>query len=127
MNIGSLTIAVNTQAEESFTTSQILGFTNDAIAKINVECDANFPNIDSNGTEYTAFPDKWQRVLLIPFIIGRVKQVDSSQFEYNDSFAEFNNNLILFKSKYAIPDDYKETNTTTRLDDDFSYNPWNWG
>jgi hypothetical protein len=59
--------------------------------------------------DYTALPEKWQRTLFIPFIIGRMKQVDASQFEYSDSFAEFQSNLVQFKTKYAIPDEYKDT------------------
>jgi hypothetical protein len=51
MNIGNLTKAVNTQAEESFSSSQISGFVSDAIAKINIECSANFPYMDDNGAE----------------------------------------------------------------------------
>lgn len=126
MNIGSLVTTTNTQAEESFTTTQILGFSNDAIARINIECNANFPYLDSTGAEYTAFPEKWQRTLLVPFIVGRMKQVDASQFEYSQSFSEFGNSLNLFKTKYTIPDTYKDTDQNTRFDDDFSYNPWHW-
>jgi hypothetical protein len=74
----------------------------------------------------TAIPDKWQRVLLLPFVLGRVKQVDSSQFEYTDSFSEFASSLAIFKIKFPIPDEFKDTTEVKRFDDDFSSNPWGW-
>jgi hypothetical protein len=46
MNIGQLTTSANNQAEESFSSSQALEFANDAIARINIECSANFPFMD---------------------------------------------------------------------------------
>jgi hypothetical protein len=125
MNIGQLTTSANNQAEESFSSSQALEFANDAIARINIECSANFPFMDIV-LDYTALPEKWQRTLFIPFVIGRMKQVDASQFEYSDSFAEFQGNLVQFKTKYAIQDEYKDTADVVSFEPDFTGNPWGW-
>jgi hypothetical protein len=126
MNIGKLTTSANNQAEESFSSSQVMEFVNDAIARVNIECSANFPFMDTTDAEYTGLPEKWQRALFLPFVIGRMKQVDASQFEYSDSFAEFQSNLITFKTKYSIPDEYRDTKDKVSFTPDFTGNPWGW-
>jgi hypothetical protein len=127
MNIGSLTKSVNNLAEESFGSSQVLEFVNDCIAKINIEREANFPFMSlEDSSDYAGFPEKWQRSLLIPFVVGRMKAVDASQFEYTDNYNEFNNNLILFKSKFPVPDEYKDGNESNSFEPDFTGNYWGW-
>lgn len=127
MNIGSLTIAVNNLTDEDFSSSVLVEFFNDAISKINIEVGANYPYLDvKDGSEYVGFPDKWQRALLIPFAAGRVKQVDSSQFEYSDSYAEFMNNVAQFKTRYPVPAEYKDTNDLDSIVPDYTGNPWGW-
>ena len=127
MNIGSLTQSVNNLADEDFDATQIVEFVNDAIAKINITCSANFPFMSDDDTnEYTAFPEKWQRSLFIPFVIGRMKAVDSSQFEYTDSYGEFQNNLMVFNLKFPVPEEYKDTNEPESFAHDFTTNYWGW-
>lgn len=127
MNIGSITATANIMAEESFSSSQVVEFVNDAIAKINITCSANFPFMSTeNSEEYTGFPEKWQRSLFIPFVVGRMKQVDSSQFEYSDNYGEFTNNLLVFNLKYTIPDEYKDANEPDNFEHDFTTNYWGW-
>ena len=127
MNIGSLTQSVNKLADEDFDSAQIMEFVNDAIAKINITCSANFPFMsDSDTGEYLGFPEKWQRAMFIPFVVGRMKAVDSSQFEYNDSYGEFQNNLMVFNLKYQVPDEYKDTNEPESFEHDFTTNYWGW-
>ena len=109
MKVGDIVTAVNTLADESFTTTQIVGFVNDAIARINIACSASFPYLDAlNPEDYSYFPDKWQRAMFIPFAVGRIKTVDGSQFEYIDNYGEFQATLEVFKLKYQIPNDYKD-------------------
>ena len=128
MKVGDIVTAVNLIADESFTSLQIVSFVNDAIARINIACSANFPEMDALSPEdYNIFPDKWQRAMFIPFAVGRIKTVDGSQFEYNDNYGEFQATLEVFKLKYQIPDDYKDASDLKRFDDDFSSNPWSWG
>jgi hypothetical protein len=114
--------------EEGFNTDEAVGYFNDAIAKINTFCKANFPFVSTFDLdfEYPGFPEKWQRVLIIPFIVGRIKQKDASQFEYADSYAEFISNLVDFKAEYVIHDSYKDKSVKTRFETTFSNSPWGW-
>lgn len=128
MNIGTITKAVNNLADEDFSSNQIVEFVNDAIAKINIECEANFPSMSvENSSEYAGFPDKWQRTLFVPFVVGRMKAVDASQFEYSDNYMEFAANLSIFRSKYQIPAEYKDGDVKKSFEADFSGNYWAWG
>lgn len=127
MNLGSLTTTCNTLAEESFGSDKIVEFVNDAIARVNIEASAIFPYFSSsNAEEYTGFPEKWQRTLFIPFVVGRMKQADSSQFEYSDSYSEFTAALMTFKMKYNIPDEYKDTTEQLSFAPDYTGNYWGW-
>jgi hypothetical protein len=127
MNIGSLTTSVNNLADEDFSSSQIVEFVNDCIARINIECAAKFPSMAADETtDYVGFPDKWQRTLFIPFVVGRMKAVDASQFEYNDQYSEFMSNLGQFKMKYQIPAIYQDNNDKVSFDPDFSDMYWGW-
>jgi hypothetical protein len=128
MNIGSLTSAVNNLADEDFSSSQVVEFVNDAIARINIEREANFPYMSTSDlSEYAGFPEKWQRSLFIPFVVGRIKAVDASQFEYNDNYSEFMSNLSVFKVKFPVPDEYKDLNESVSFEPDFTGGYWNWG
>lgn len=127
MELGKLVRHINLASDEDFEFVQVIEFVNDAIDKINIECGANFPTIDSEfdlpDDEYTAFPDKWQRMLLVPFSAGRIKENDSSQFEYTDWYAQFDLNLDQFKSKYDIPEEYlDETLKSGRYEENFLLN-----
>lgn len=127
MNIASLTNAVNNLADEDFSSNQVVEFVNDAIAKINITCSANFPSMSvEDSSEYEGFPEKWQRALFIPFVVGRIKAVDSSQFEYSDNYSEFTSNLMVFNLKYTIPEEYKDTNEPESYEHDFTGNYWGW-
>lgn len=125
MNLSDLVQNINLLADEDFETSEVVIFLNDAISRINIECSSNFPLITGSDTAYTAFPDKWQKTLLVPFGVGRLKQLDSAQFEYTDAYNEFINNLIEFRSKYTIPEEYKDLEAIENpLQDDFFGSPW---
>ena len=127
MNIGSLTNTVNNLADEDFDANQIVEFVNDAIAKINITCSANFPYMNVlDSSDYVGFPEKWQRSLFIPFVVGRMKAVDSSQFEYNDNYSEFMSNLMVFNVKYQVPEEYKDANEPESFAHDFTTNYWGW-
>jgi hypothetical protein len=127
MNIGSLVQTVNNLADEDYDANQIVEFVNDAIAKINITCSSNFPYMSaSDSSEYTGFPEKWQRSLFIPFVVGRMKAVDSSQFEYNDNYGEFQSNLMVFNLKYPVPEEHKDTNEPESYAHDFTGNLWGW-
>lgn len=133
MEFPTLMKHINRVTDEDMELEDILGFINDAIQKINIECDAIFPEIEEGlnakvyeQEEYTAFPDKWIRMLIVPFAAGRIKEYDSSQFEYVDWYRQFDLNLIKFKSGYVIPEEYRDPNSAEgRFEDDYSFNPYN--
>jgi hypothetical protein len=127
MEYGALVKHINLVSDEDFEFTEVLAFINDAIAKINIECGAVFPFIDIEFDqpvdEYTAISDTWQRMLFVPFSAGRIKENDSSQFEYTDWYGQFDLNLREFESKVVIPDEYLDTTLSGgRFEDDFKDN-----
>lgn len=121
MEIPALVEHINLATDEDFELLQVLKFCNDAIAKINVEASANFPMIDISlkeklykNEEYTALPETWIRMLIVPFAAGRIKENDSSQFEYQDWYAQFDMNLLKFTDNYDIPEEYQVTSNKVR-------------
>lgn len=128
MNLSEIIAHSNAISDETIPIQTATGFLNDAVAKINIECKTKFPyfNVNDPNTEYAGFTEEWQRGLLIPFVVGRIKQVDSSQFEYSDAFREFELNLISFRSNYVVPDEYKSVAQGAHFDD-FTGNYWRWG
>lgn len=133
MEFPTLMRHINRVTDEDFELADILGFVNDAIAKINIEVGAIFPEIDETlpaalyaQEEYTAFPDKWIRMLIVPFAAGRIKEYDSSQFEYIDWYNQFDSNLQQFKRDYDIPDEFKDSSSKDgRYEDSYEFNPYN--
>lgn len=103
----------NELADEQESPRLVLGFMNSAISKINIECDSIFPSLTLEDDADLLFPEKWQLGLLIPFCVGRIKQRDSSQFEYTDAYQEFMDNLKDFKSKYNIPEEFLDPDSAT--------------
>jgi hypothetical protein len=99
---------INLVTDESFNEDEVRGFINDGIAQINVYMSANFPYINPLDTEYTALSEKWQRQLFVPYAAARIKQNDSSQFEYNDWYGQYSENIIEFRSRFIVPDEYKD-------------------
>lgn len=129
MNLDDLAREINTLADEDYELEIVVSYINDAIAAINIECDTIFPNFDLNdpSKEYTAFPEKWQRTLLIPFAVGRLKQLDSSQFEYTDAYNEFLTNLAKFRRRFSVPEAYKDkTAKPNFVQEDLYNNPFAW-
>jgi hypothetical protein len=111
MNVSDLIKAVGVLSDETLPPVEVVGFLNDGMAKINTEVEANFPFLDINKDNSPVFPEKWQRLLLVVFAAARVKQKDSSQFEYEDLYEQFSTDLAEFKTKYTVPDEYKDTDT----------------
>lgn len=124
--VGQLVSSVNTLSEEILSTDDIVLWFNNAIARINVESNANFPYLTGDVEESPAFGDDWHYLLLIPFATARIKQMDSSQFEYNDLFGEFENNLRKFVAFYEIPEIYKKPPATNASSIDVVYSVRGW-
>jgi hypothetical protein len=119
----------NELADEGIPTAQGIGYLNGAIARINIECKSKFPYFDISRPDdnYEGFDEDWQHALLVPFVLGRIKQTDSSQFEYTDAYAEFLANLMEFKATYDVPDEYKKDSVKSHTVTDFSTHYWRWG
>lgn len=117
MNLRQLIDEANVLSDEFLEDVSMTQFVNQCMAQINTRAKANFPYMDSSLPE-TEFiiPEKWVRRLFIPFIAGRTKQVDSSQFEYSDFYAEFESAMGDFMANYPIPDAYKDTSGDQYVD-----------
>lgn len=99
----------NDVADESESNMTVTNFVNDAIAKVNAECKANFPfmSVDLLDADLP-IPETYVRVMVVPFVVGRIKTKDSSQFEYSDQYNEFLSGLQTFQSNYPIPEALKD-------------------
>ena len=119
--------AANDMSDESESNETITNFLNDGIAKINAECRANFPFLNYVALEVEIpIPETWARAVLLPFAAGRIKTKDSSQFEYSDLYAEFQNGLSLFKTNYQIPEEYKDPYSNSYPSDIYVNRPYGW-
>lgn len=130
MELTRLVAHINSVTDEDFDFMQVIGFINDAVAKINSEAGAKFPFIDETDglelleqDEWTALSETWIRQLIVPYAAGRIKENDSSQFEYTDWYAQFEMNLAKFITKYSIPVQYQDTTSREgRYEDDYAGN-----
>lgn len=122
MDLAALLSIIRRLSDEQGESSEnIVDFLNDAVAKVNIECSTLFPFFDLQVSTFQhPIPVSWQRALFIPFGVGRVKQKESSQFEYSDSYNEFLTNLDQFKLKYTVPTEYQDTTVKTSFQGDFS-------
>ena len=99
---------VNTLSDEQEPAANVLEYLNDAMARINIRLKANLPYLTLDDGDAPVFDEKWQRALLVPFGVGRIKQQDSSQFEYSDAYQEFQINLSDMAVQYNVPEIYKD-------------------
>lgn len=128
MKVIELVGHVNRLTDEDFDAATIVPFLNDGMAAINAECNANFPYLQIEDTEAEpVISEKWQRLLLCVFAAGRVKENDSSQFEYVDFYNQFDQKLLDFKASYKIPDIYRDDLGVKITSDIYTTStfPWN--
>lgn len=128
MTLEELIAEANNLADDMLPHDEVHGFVNDAIAAINIEVDANLPFLIDVEDE-PVIPEKWQRMLIIPFVKARIKEKDSSQFEWESGYEQFFVNLAEFKIKYTIPEDYKDEETKGSVSDKslIDYSPFGYG
>lgn len=128
MNLSELIVAANSLADDLIPDNEVKEFVNDAIAAINIEVGSKFPSLEEMNDE-PPFPEKWQRMLIVPYAKARIKEKDSSQFEWEIGYEQFFENLILFKNKYEIPEEYKDTDSGATVSDKsiLDYKPYLWG
>lgn len=115
----------NHVTDENYAFSDLIGFVNDGIAEINTELNANFPYATTEDVDIV-FPENWQRIVLVPYVGAKIKQKDSSQFEYMDLYNQFQQGLNTMKSKYTVPDEYKSSDLNESFAPDFTGNPYGW-
>lgn len=107
MDLRQLIDEANNLADDFLEDDEAKSFVNDAIAAINIEVNANFPFLEEMEDE-PVIPEKWQRMLIIPFAKGRIKEKDSSEFEWAAGYEQFFTNLGEFKGRYTVPDEFKD-------------------
>lgn len=123
MILSDIVKQANDLADEAESIQKVTAFLNDAIAKINIRLNAELPYFDATEDTAHVLPEKWVRALLIPFAVGRIKQMDSSQFEYTDAYNEFMMGLDELSTRYVVPDEYKDTTSSAATSDIFTTNP----
>lgn len=138
MNISELVTHAGDIADETISLAKGVQYTNDAIAKINMYAKTKFPFMDALDPQgQFVFDETWQRTLLVPFVAGRIKTKDSSQFEYTDFYQEFLDAVAEFRTQYLVPDLYRShdgeiwdpvTQTWGTITSDIYVNkPFGWG
>lgn len=125
MNLEKLIQLSNDLADDQIPVEEVKEFVNDAIAAINIEVKANFPSLE-NMEDEPVIPEKWQRMLIIPYAKARIKEKDSSQFEWEVGYEQFFENLSLFKANYKIPEEYRDEGSNEALNI-LNYPPYIWG
>lgn len=108
MNLEKLIELGNSLADDQIPVEQVHEFVNDAIAAINIEVGSKFPML-TEMTDEPVIPEQWQRMLLVPYTKARIKEQDSSQFEWEIGYEQFFENLLQFKKQYDIPEEYVDT------------------
>lgn len=107
MNVSELINEINDLSDDQIPENQVTAFINDALAHIGGEINATFPEVVSENDE-PVIPVKWQKLLIVPFGKGRVKEKDSSQFEWESGYNQFYLNLDKFKVDYRPPKIYRD-------------------
>lgn len=125
MKASEIANQANNLTDENHDFQTLLGFINAGLAEINIELNANFPFASSNDEEIS-FPVVWQHAVLVPYVGAKIKQKDSSQFEYMDLYGQFQKGLLNMKSKYTVPDAYKSTEIVESFAPDFTGNYYSW-
>lgn len=105
MRLEQLITEANSLSDDLIPDDEVKAFVNDAIALIGQDQYATFPSLESMDDE-PVFPDKWQRMLIIPYVVGRIKQKDSSQFEWEGGYGQFYANIVEFSTSYSVPLQY---------------------
>lgn len=127
LTVSDVITKINDLGDDSITETTVLSWINDALAQVGARVRATYPELTVT-TETIPIPDKWTRLLVVPFATARMKQQDSSQFEYSDLYAQFLANLDEFASQYTVPDIYKDPDLVEgQTSDIYTTPPFPWG
>lgn len=105
-------------AGELLSYKQLIRHLNWAIDSINVELNAKFPIFEDTMEEYTAFPDKYIRMCVIPGAVWHFYQVDEEGASAASQFAsDFQRGIFYMLRDYAhaIPAEYVEDDNNGSL------------
>lgn len=128
MNIQELMGEVNNLIDDQLPNEMIMPWINDAIAMINSRTPANFPFYTQFDLyEEPPIPETYQRTLIIVYAAARAKEQDSSQFEYQDLYDQFFDNLNEFINRYEVPEEYKSDARNSFESDIMTTPPYNYG
>lgn len=126
MLVSEAIVHVNNLGDDQIESDVIISWMNDALAEIGRVVKATFPEI-TDLNETLPLENKWCRTLIIPFATARMKQQDSSQFEYRDLYSQFMTALDDFSASYVVPDLYKDPVNESYAPDIFTTPPFPWG
>lgn len=125
MLVSEAIVHINNLGDDQIESDVIISWINDALAEIGRVVKATFPE-HTAATETLPLENKWCRALIIPFATARMKQQDSSQFEYRDLYSQFMTALDDFSTRYIVPDAYKDPETEV-TPDIYTNAPFPWG
>lgn len=105
--------------DEIFQSAELLSFSNKAIARINIECNTYFKDIESLEEDYKEIPKSWLFSLLSPYISYGIKMNDTSLTEARMYLEEFYNTLKSFKDNlYNLVKAYENGDTENGVNPD---------
>jgi hypothetical protein len=109
MTLNDITILANNVTDENYSSQIIIGFVNQAIARINATLDSNLPVFTSFDVDYTALNDNWIRLLFVTYASYGIKANDGSLNEADRLRQEFEVNFRLLEENRfkAIPVAYQ--------------------
>lgn len=112
MTISEIAVLANQATDENYSVNLITGYVNQAIARINVTLDANFPLFLSADYDFVALSDSWIHLLFVTYASYAIKMNDGSLNEADRYRNEFENNFrLLEENKFkAVPTSYRGEN-----------------
>lgn len=99
MTVTEITTYANGLADENYSSTLILAYTNQCISKINIELNTLLPFISNTSTDYVALPDSWVMSLFVTYAAYGIKTNDGSLNEADRFLQIFNENLNLLAIK----------------------------
>ena len=126
-------------AGDMLTWKQLVPHLNWCIDEINIKMNTKFPLIDMDATEYTAFPDKYIRTVMVSGAVYRFYTVDEEGATTAVQFqADYETHMFYMLRDYAwqVPDEYLDDINNGSLESEyqdshgkrgvfgFTFDPW---
>lgn len=111
MNLAQITAAANVYTDENFNTTTVQTYTNEAIARINIELKAKLPffNVDTSD-DYSALAEQWIRTVIVPYVAYSIKMNDGSLNEADRFLRQFNQGMFTLRNnkRLAIQENFRD-------------------